>query len=267
MPEWMLFVKLLVSILFVVTLSLIAERVSPRIAGLLAGYPLGAAIALFFFGVEIGTDFAAKSAVYTMSGLAATQFFVYVYYRASTLCKRLSILLSTIAAVSGYFIAIWLLHFIPLNRIGAAALPLASIFGFVYLFRRIENVGVGRKIQLNAKVLFVRAVAAGFAVAAITAAARFVDIRWAGLFSAFPVTLLPLMVIVHYTHGIGAVHTVIKNFPHGLGALIIYALTVSITYPIVGVYAGTAVSFGTATGYLLVYQKVRMSLYAAKKTV
>jgi len=267
MPEWMLFVKLVVSISFVVTLSLIAERVGPRVAGLLSGYPLGAAIALFFFGMEMGTDFASQSAVYTMSGLAATQLFVYVYYKISTLCKRLSILVSTVAAVAGYVFGIWLLHFIPLNRVGAAALPAASIFGFVYLFRRIENVGVGRKIQLNAKVLFVRAVVAGISVVAITAAARYVDTRWAGLFSAFPVTLLPLLVIVHYTHGMGAVHTVIKNFPHGLGALIIYALTVSIVYPIAGVYAGTAVSFGTATGYLLIYQKIRMSLYAAKKTV
>lgn len=267
MPEWMLFIKLFVSISFVVTLSLIAERVSPRVAGLLSGYPLGAAIALFFFGFEMGTDFAAQSAVYTMSGLAATQLFVYIYYRISTLCKRLSILLSTIAGIGGYFVAIWVLHFIPLNRAGAVALPLASIFGFVYLFRRIENVGVGRKIQLNARVLFVRAVVAGMVVVAITAAARYVNTRWAGLFSAFPVTLLPLMVIVHYTHGLGAVHTVIKNFPHGLGALITYSLTVSIAYPLVGIYAGTIISFGAATGYLLIYQKIRTYAYAAKKNV
>ena len=32
----------------------VAERVSPRVAGLLSGYPLGAAIALFFMGLEIG---------------------------------------------------------------------------------------------------------------------------------------------------------------------------------------------------------------------
>ncbi len=267
MPEWMVLIKLLVSVFFVVTLSLIAERVSPRAAGLLSGYPLGAAIALFFFGLEMGPAFASQSAVYTMSGLAATLFFVYVYYKISILCKRLSILSSVIAAISGYFAAIWLLHFIPLNRIGAVAVPLASIFGFAYLFRRIENVGIGRKIQLNAKVLFVRAIAAGMAVVAITAAARFVDTRWAGLFSAFPVTLLPLLVIVHFTHGVDAVHTVIKNFPHGLGALIIYALTVSVVYPALGIYIGTAASFAAATSYLLIYQKIRTHLHAAEKTV
>jgi uncharacterized membrane protein (GlpM family) len=267
MPEWMILIKLVVSVSFVVTLSLIAEQVSPRVAGLLSGYPLGAAIALFFFGLEMGPGYASQSAIYTMSGLAATLCFVYVYYKISTHCKRLSILSSTIASVSGYFVVIWLLHFIPVNRIGAVALPLASLLGFVYLFRQIENVPIGRKIQLNAGVLFVRALVAGGAILAITGAARWVDSRWAGLFSAFPVTLLPLLVIVHFTHGIGAVHTVIKNFPHGLGALITYALTVSVVYPVWGIYAGTALSFGAATGYLLIYQAVRNHLHAAKKSI
>ncbi len=263
----MILVKLIVSIVFVVTLSLVAEHVSPRVAGLLSGYPLGAAIALFFYGMEMGPAFAAESAIYTMSGLAATLCFVFTYYKISIHLERLSILSSTVAAVGGYFLAIWLLHFIPLNRAGAVSVPLVSLFGFVYLFRRIENVGITRKIELNAKVLFVRAVVAGAVIVGITTAARFVGTRWAGLFSAFPVTLLPLLVIVHFTHGRGAVHTVIKNFPHGLGALITYALTVSLVYPALGIYTGTAVSFGTASAYLFVYQIVRTQFHVAEKNI
>ena len=67
------------SILVVLALSAVAERVSPRVAGIISGYPAGIAINLFFFGYEIGPVFAAESALYTAVGLLATQSFVYFY--------------------------------------------------------------------------------------------------------------------------------------------------------------------------------------------
>ena len=59
--------KLFVSVFVVVGLSLVTEYVSPKVAGILSGYPLGAAIALFFIGLEIGPDFAAQNSVFINS--------------------------------------------------------------------------------------------------------------------------------------------------------------------------------------------------------
>ncbi len=42
-----LFVKVFVSAAMVLGLTLIAERASPRVAGILSGYPLGVALAFF----------------------------------------------------------------------------------------------------------------------------------------------------------------------------------------------------------------------------
>ena len=50
----LLLAKIATAIIAVVGLSLVAERVSPRVAGILSGYPLGTAIALFFIGIELG---------------------------------------------------------------------------------------------------------------------------------------------------------------------------------------------------------------------
>lgn len=58
----LLLAKIATAIIAVVGLSLVAERVSPRVAGILSGYPLGTAIALFFIGIELGEPFAAASA-------------------------------------------------------------------------------------------------------------------------------------------------------------------------------------------------------------
>ena len=69
--SWQL-AKLVISIGIVLGLSLVAERVSARMAGMLAGYPLGTAIALYFIGLEISPAFATESAVHTLAGFSAT---------------------------------------------------------------------------------------------------------------------------------------------------------------------------------------------------
>ena len=249
-------IKLVVTVVVVLLLSLVAEHVSPRVAGILAGYPLGAAIALFFIGLEISPEFASNSAVYTMMGLVATQSFVYFYFKFTLYFRRFTVFSSSVLAIVGYFIVIWLLHFVKLSKFLAVLIPVASIFLFVYLFREINNVTIQNKIKLTPKVLFLRAFGAAVIILIITGTAKFVGARWAGLFSAFPITLLPLILILHLTYDKEHVHTIIKNFPLGLGALIIYTLSVSMVYPINGIYVGTLISLTAATIYLLVFRLI-----------
>jgi hypothetical protein len=255
-----LFIKLIVSIALVLTLSAVAEHVSPRAAGLLAGYPAGAAITLFFIGLDLGADFAADSAVYTMMGLVATQAFVYCYFKSSLHFNRYTIASSSVAALIGYFMAAWLLHYIRLNKFAAALIPIASVFLFVYLFRQIQNATIRERVKLTPGILCLRALLAGFLILIIIGTAKIVGSRWAGLFSAFPSTLFPLILIVHLAYDKTHVHTIIKNFPMGLGSLITYSLCVSIVYPIWGIYTGTAVSLAAASIYLLGYRLVAVRI-------
>ena len=255
-----LFIKLFVSVALVLTLSAVAEHVSPRAAGLLAGYPAGAAITLFFIGLDISPEFAADSAVYTMMGLVATQVFVYCYFKSTLYFKRYSIILSSVFAIIGYFLVAWLLHYFRLNKFLAALIPLASILVFVYLFRRIQNTTIRNRVRLTPRMLFLRAFLAGFMILIIIGTAKSVGYRWAGLFSAFPSTLFPLILIVHLTYDKAHVHTIIKNFPMGLGSLITYTLCVSIVFPTSGIYFGTVISLAAASVYLLVYRLVAVRI-------
>ena len=251
--ENIFYIKLILAVFSVLGLSLVVDHVSPRVAGVLSGYPIGAAISLFFYGLEIGETFAADSAVYTLAGLVATEFFVYVYYRASVGIDGFPTVLCSLAAVSGYFLFAWLIHFLSLNRFSAVLITVASIFLFARLFRPIENERLQTRVRLTAKILLFRAFFSAALILIVTGAAKLVGERWAGLFSAFPVTLFPLILIVHITYGIRPVHTIIKNFPAGLGSLVIYCLVVSAVYPPLGIYWGTALSFMAATLYLIAY--------------
>jgi len=123
-------------------------------------------------------------------------------------------------------------------------------------FRGIRDVNVTRSVRLTPVVLLLRAAFAAGIIVAITAAAQAVGPAWAGLFSAFPTALLPLVLIVHMTYGKAHVHTIIKNFPHGIGSLVAYGVSVSYLYPAWGVGWGTLTAFGIATVYLLIYGAV-----------
>ena len=52
---------------------------------------------------------------------------------------------------------------------------------------------------------------AGFIILAIITTAKLVGSRWAGLLSAFPSTLFPLILIVHLSYDKTHVHTIIKK--------------------------------------------------------
>ena len=249
----LLSIKLVVSILVVLVLSLVAERVSPRIAGIVSGYPAGIAINLFFFGYEIGPVFAAESALYTATGLLATQSFVFFYYIASSRRSRQGVLSVSLMAFVGYLAVVWCVRQVPVNWVTALLIPIGSIFLFLHLFRRIENSVIAEKVQLTPRVLFLRAFVSAGIIIMVTSLAHVVGPAYAGLFAAFPSTLFPLMLIIHMTYDVEHVHTIIKNFPLGLGSLIVYAILVALTYESLGIFRGTLVAFAAATGYLLVF--------------
>jgi hypothetical protein len=256
--SFMTLIKMAIAILMTLLLSILAEVISPRFAGILSGYPLGAAITLFFIGLEIGPGFAAESALHTSAGLVATQVFAYSYYRASLLGKKLNgklhILIASFTGILGYFGAAFFLSILPVNLAIAILLPFFFILVFIYLFRSVKNVAIHRRVSMNLKVLLIRSMFAAGTIVLITSTARLAGPNWAGLFAAFPITMLPFIVIIHFTYDPEHVYAILKNVPKGLISLIIYSITVYIAYPAYGIYTGTALAYAIATLYLAVTQ-------------
>jgi hypothetical protein len=178
---------------------------------------------------------------------------MFFYYLASLHLTVLPILFSTIISLSGFFIIAWSIHHVPLTLPSALLALLSFLVLFLYLFRKIENVTIKNRITFNHTVLLVRSLVAAAIILTVIGVGTLVGPTWAGLFSAFPCTFLPLILIVHYTYDREHVHTIIKNVPRGLGAVIIYVITVFFAYPVFGVFRGTAMAFGAATIYMLIY--------------
>ena len=247
----MILLKIAVTILIVTTLSIIAERVSPRAAGILAGYPAGSAISLFFIGLERGAEFGGQSALYNVAGMTALLIFLYTYYRVSARAKRYAIAYGSISALIAFFAAVAVLNAIHLPPWAGLLLTSAAILGAGRLFQRIPNAQIAKRVALGPRVLLFRASLSAGIILLITGAAHWVGPDLAGLFSAFPATVFPLILIIHTTYHAEQAHTVIKNVPTGLWSLILYSLTISFVYPRIGIYWGTLASFAIATVYLL----------------
>ena len=243
--------KLLVTLATVLGLSWVAEHVSTRWAGVLAGFPLGTAIALYFIGLEQGAGYAGEAARFTLNGFVAAQVMAGVY---AGLAGRVPVALTVVAAVAAFMAASALTRVLD----GPLWLHVAVVAGLTVLcarlFRRIPDVAIGRPVRLTWSLLGLRALASAAIILAVTGSAGLLGKDWAGLLSAFPITFFPMLVLIHLGYGAQPVRTLIRYYPAGLGALITHATVVALAYPVWGVNRGTLLALTLATGYVLAYQ-------------
>ena len=243
--------KVLLTVAAILGLAMIAERATPQIAGILSGYPLGTALVLFFYGIEIDADFASASVPYNLLGHLSALTFSYVYFLSCRTAAVRSVLAASLKALTGYAMVALLMSRASVTIVTSAILSAASIALFSYLFRKTPNHVMMNKIPLTpGAMLFRIAISAGI-VLLITGVAQSVGIGLAGIFSAFPLVVYPLVLMIHLTYGADSARTVLKNFPRGLWTVLLYSVTVYFAYPVLGVYLGTVIAYLVATAALL----------------
>ncbi|WP_447956459.1 hypothetical protein [Vreelandella sp. EE7] len=248
--SWQL-AKIVVSVVMVLGLGVIAVRVSPKVAGLLAGYPLGTALALFFIGLEISPLFAAQSAVHTLAGFTATMALGAGYWLCGRKSGLTGVLTGTAGGIVAWFSVSLVLAQFDFTRLTGTLTTLCAIAVFSTLFRRIPERMATARAPFSWRALCLRALLATLIIFVITSLAHWVPTAWAGTLAAFPITMLPFLLILHLSQGPEPTATVIKHYPMGLGSLLCYALCISYTYEQWGLLPGTLAGFALATLWLV----------------
>ena len=246
----LLLYKLSITMLAVLGLSFVAEKVSVRLAGLLSGYPIGTAIILHFYGLEYGAQFAADAAIYNLCGLLASQCFAYTYYRVAQ--KSASLVVTSALALAGYLLPALMVSQMNPTRLTALITAILATTLFCILLRGQRGKQLIASRGWSTRLVAGRLIFTATLVLAVTEFADTVGHGWAGLFSAFPVALYPLVFLLHREYGPETARTILGNFPYGLWSVIAYALTVSLLYPVYGVVLGTLLGFAVATAVLAV---------------
>ena len=251
-----LLIKIVATTAIVLGFSILAERVGPRLAGILIGAPLGALISYYFVGQEAGTEFVAISSPYTAAGMTGTLMLTYAYYITSVWCTKWPSLWNAVAATAagvGSYLAFTLaIQDILLDIPTALAIVVPAVFIGSFLFRKLRDVKVLNPVRLTFKLLVVRASGAAFLVSVVSSLAVVLGPAWGGLLLAFPMTLLPTMLIIHLTYSAAHVHAILSAFPIGLGSGIVYIVAVSVTFPRFGVVWGSLSALAAAWAYFIV---------------
>ncbi len=264
-----LFLKLLLAVSMVLGLARIAERAGPAWAGIFSGAPLGVALVLLFYGIELGVEYAAGAAGYALLGLMAALIFAGLFV---TLAPRFTEASPwpLLLAVSGFGVAACVLLALVQWLGMTAASGQTSLVGIadpfiplVALLTALMALGVGLKLPpvapprplrpqpLTREQQGARAAVVALMVVAITSLAHQLTPAAAGVLAGFPLVLFALMLVLQWHQGSAPVVAVVRHFPFGMGSLILYTLMVSLTYPAWGLAWGTAVSMGIALLYLL----------------
>lgn len=247
-------VKLVLTIIIVTALSIVAERAGPRLAGVLSGFPIGSAITLTFIGVEQGPRFAAESALHNAAGMIAMLCLLLTYAEISARTRgggpRLAV--APLISMLVFLIGTAVLHWLNLPVLVSVGISALSIPLFHYLFRRYPDQPIAAGVRLGASVLLFRAAVSAGAVLIVTGAANAVGPVWAGLFTSFPVTVFPLLIVLQSTYGPEPGQGVIKNIPRGLWALLAYTLTLAWANPRFGLVWGTLLALSAALAALAI---------------
>ncbi len=259
--ETSLLAKVLWSAGIVLCLAAIAERVSTRVAGILSGAPLSAVILYFFVGREMGTAYVVESVPHGIAAFSATLAFVLAYYKSSRWLSNWVPLGSAVIAIAVFLVVAGGLVLIPFTLTGATVTTGCVIAFAIWLFRKIEFIQVEKPVKYTPRLLFLRGGTAAALIVTAIALAENLGPRWTGLLVGFPSTLLPTLVIIHTTYGTPSAQALLRNFPVGMGSIILYILCVSYAFPRWGVYGGTAAALTVAVLYIsavMTWSKIRV---------
>lgn len=253
-----LIIKLLISAGMVLTVTLVAERASARFAGVLMGFPLGAGLVLFFIGVEQGPLFAAESALWSTQGILATLGFSWGYLAGIKLFEKetlLGLAGCVLLGLVGFFATAFCVRYLLPESFGLRSAILAfALAGCIVKFRFLPVQKIQGRIPLSPTLIGVRAGFSATIVLLVTGMAELLGSQWSGIFATFPTTVLPSVVVLQHHYGSEPVKTLFREFPLGLLAIIVFSLSISMSYPYCGVYLGTLLSYIVATGYLILYE-------------
>ena len=242
--------KIFFSVVVVLCLSWIVEHVGPRVAGILAGMPLGGVLVLFFVGLDQGDGFASLTAAYATASVLATLGFAYGYVLPDSTGRVSHPLLSTMSGLTAYFLIAGVLDWVQPNSDFAAflAIVLLAIAARFPLTRQGKQ--LDERVSMTFPRLFFRAALAALIIVLITGFSNVIGPEWSGLLIGFPITFLPFVLIVHMTYSIEPVLTIVRNLPLGLISLVIFLLIATRAILEYGTNVGILVSLVSALAYL-----------------
>lgn len=261
----LILVKLLLSILIVTLLAEVSKRISPHLAGILSGLPLGIGLAVYFIAYEQGLDFMLEGIPWGIAGLASALVCCLVYLLIARWSERfgtiLSITLSIMGSMVAFLIVGMLIFQVNINLLNGTAIFVIAFVLNILCMKKI--VGLPPRIPKSSSTwvqLLIRGVIVGSLLLLITGSASIVGTKWAAIFSAFPSTLYPLVLVLHYEDGQKLFPYVIYGFSFSIITLAVFYIGFLLTAPLLGLNMGILLTYIVCALFLYIFHRVQQRL-------
>jgi hypothetical protein len=257
------FIKFFITVFAVILIAEVAKRINPNIAGILMGLPLGAAISVYFFDYEQGTDFVLAAIPWGIAGLSSTVVFALAYLCAGRLCAHwrpaAQIAASSAASLLAWAVFVILLHFVRMSLAVAVAIFAAAIILNMLILRKIRRPhGKASDTASSLGVILLRAAAAGTTISLVTGFARLMGSSWSGIISAFPVMMFPLMIVLHYEDGDKAYPGIVYSYAYSIPNLLVFYLCLYFLLPRIGINISYIILYCLSACILWLLNKLRL---------
>jgi hypothetical protein len=203
--------KLILTPVLVIAVSLAERRWGPKTGGLLAGLPLTSAPISVFLALEQGSDFAANAAAGTLLGVGSVAAFCFAYALGA---KRWGWLLCTTVGILCFIFFTATFRVVATGPIWATIITAVVLGVVLALFPH----GVARSVTRRppAWTLPGRAIVATGLVLLLTTAAPTLGARFSGLLSPLPVFANVLAAFSHAHDGPGPSTLLLRGIVLGL---------------------------------------------------
>lgn len=155
-----------------------------------------------------------------------------------------------------YVIIALILSQIPPHIILTPLIVMSLMIGSSIYFAKKENFAINKSIKTSIGDILFRSVLTITIFLTVTSLPKYAPANIAGIFSAFPTILLPLLLIIHFRHSNLQARTIIKNTPFGLNSVVIYSLVVYFSYGEIGILYGTILALISSVLYVIIQSKL-----------
>jgi len=242
-----LVLSFLIGGLWVLAATLLADKVGPKVGGLISGLPSTVVLGLFFiaWSQTPATAVMATTAIPIVAGINSLFLATYVYF------VRKNIGQAVLSSLTLWFVLAYVVVRSQFDNYAISLLACGFFFLLSFLLMekvfRVASIR-GRAIRYSPSLLFARALTGGLTVTLAVYLGKIGGPLWGGIFSVFPAMFISTMLATYFAHGPLFSAGVMKSAMLGALSVVAYAVMVRSTYLPLGLWLGTFVSMLVSYG-------------------
>ena len=239
-------VKIILSFLvggaWITVITLVAERLGTKIGGMLGSLPSTILVSFLFIAFTQGIDFVTEASRAIPIGIIIDNLFLFALI---LLLRGNLIIASAISLMLWFALALGFNYFQIIDWAITIPLYLAITLIILYILEwRMHLPSCPKNYKKYSTLqLLIRACFSGCVVVTAVIVAKIFGPFWAGIFSAFPAAYVSSMIILTLTQSPDFAQATGKVLLITSSTIIVYALTVCYTYPLLGLLWGTVISY------------------------